>query len=86
MEDALRLGEWLTEETLRVYQDHQLGREALPPIRRFLERLPERFKTSEALEIADVDDIPERTAKKWLSDLTESGDLDRIRRGHYRKV
>ncbi|MCS4162580.1 hypothetical protein GGP94_003025 [Salinibacter ruber] len=86
MEDALRLGEWLTEETLRVYQDHQLGRETLPPVRRFLERLPERFKTSEALEIAEANDIPERTAKKWLSDLVESGDLDRIRRGHYRKV
>ncbi len=86
MQGALRLGEWLTEETLRVYQDHQLGREALPPIRRFLVNLPERFKTSEALEIAEADDIPERTSKKWLSDLVESGDLDRIRRGHYRKV
>jgi predicted transcriptional regulator of viral defense system len=86
MEDALRLGEWLTEETLRVYQDHQLGREALPPIRRFLERLPEQFKTAEAKEIAEADEIPERTCEKWLTDLVGSGDLDRIRRGLYRKV
>jgi len=86
MEDALRLGEWLNEETLRVYQEHNLGAEARPPKRRFLDKLPSKFKTSEALDIAESDEIAERTCKRWLSDLVESGDLHRIQEGHYRKL
>jgi hypothetical protein len=86
MEDALRLGEWLTEETLRVYQEHNLGAEARPPIRRFLDRLPERFETSDAKEIAEVDDLAESTMFKWLNDLQESGDVEKLQRGLYRKL
>ncbi len=86
MEDALQLGKWLKEETLRVYQKHNLGAEASSPILRFLDKLPEEFKTAEAKQIAEDDEIPERTCEKWLTDLLEAGDLDRIKRGLYRKV
>jgi len=86
MKAALQLGQWLTGETLRVYRMHNLGAKARPPIRRFLDRLPERFETSKAVEIAGEEEIPKRTAKKWLSDLVESSDLDRIKRGLYRKM
>ena len=85
MEAALQVGEWLTGETLRVYRMHNLGAKAKPPIRRFLERLPERFETSDAKEIAEANDIPERTCEKWLRDLTDSSDLEKIKRGLYRK-
>ncbi|MCS4195926.1 DUF3987 domain-containing protein [Salinibacter ruber] len=85
MKAALQLGQWLTGETLRVYRMHNLGAKARPPIHRFLDRLPERFETSKAVEIAGEEEIPERTAKKWLSDLVESSDLDRIKRGLYCK-
>jgi hypothetical protein len=86
MEAALQIGEWLTKETLRVYEKHNLGAEARPPIRRFLDKLPEKFRTSEALKLADAEEIAERTCKRWLSRLVESGDLYRIQKGHYRKL
>ena len=85
MRDALRLGKWLKEETLRVYQKHNLGAEARPPIRRFLDKLPNKFETAEAKEIAEEQEIPGRTCEKWLSDLTDSNDLEKIKRGLYRK-
>ena len=86
MEAALQVGRWFTDETLRVYRMHNLGAEAKPPIRRFLESLPDRFETSDAKEIAASNDIPESTMYKWLNDLQESGDAEKIRRGLYRKV
>lgn len=85
MEAALQVGQWLTGETLRVYRRHNLGAKAKPPIRRFLERLPERFETSDAKEIAESNDIPKRTCEKWLRDLTDSSDLEKIKRGLYQK-
>ena len=86
MEAALQVGRWLTEETLRVYRMHNLGAKAKPPIRRFLDRLPDRFETSDAKEIAASNDIPERTCEKWLRDLTDSSDLEKVKRGLYRKA
>jgi hypothetical protein len=86
MEAALQIGRWLTDETLRVYRMHNLGAKAKPPIRRFLESLPDRFETSDAKEIAASNDIPERTCEKWLRDLTDSSDLEKIKRGVYRKA
>ncbi|PSQ96954.1 MAG: hypothetical protein BRD55_04765 [Bacteroidetes bacterium SW_9_63_38] len=86
VEAALQVGRWLTEETLRVYRMHNLGAKAKPPIRRFLERLPDRFETSDAKEVAASNDIPERTCEKWLRDLTDASDLEKIKRGLYRKA
>jgi hypothetical protein len=85
METALQIGQWLTDETLRVYRTHNLGAKAKPPIRRFLERLPERFETSDAKEIAESNDVPERTCEKWLRNLTDDSDLEKIKRGLYQK-
>jgi hypothetical protein len=47
--------------------------------------LPDEFETKEAKEIANAEDIPDRTCDKWLSDLVESSDLVRVKRGLYRK-
>lgn len=85
MESALQVGKWLTNETLRVYKELNLDDAALPPKRRFLLKLPDRFKTAKAIEIAGDEDIPERTCKKWLRDLVDSSDLEKIKRGLYRK-
>jgi hypothetical protein len=85
MEAALQIGQWLTDETLRVYHELNLDDEAQSPIRRFLHRLPDRFETADAKRIADEDEIPESTMYEWLNRLQESGDLDKIKRGLYRK-
>jgi hypothetical protein len=86
MDAALEIGQWLTNETLRVYRRHNLGAEAKPPKRLFLEQLPDRFKTSEAEKIAESRELPRRTLFKWLKDLQESGILEKLRRGVYRKT
>jgi hypothetical protein len=85
MEAGLQIGEWLTRETLRVYDELSLDDEAVPPIRRFLRRLPDEFRTREAKQIADEDDLPRSTFFDWLDKLQESGDLEKIKRGLYRK-
>ena len=86
IEAAIQIGQWLKEETLRVYRKHNFGTRSRPPIRRFLERLPDQFKTSDAKEIAETDEIPESTMYEWFNRLQESGDLEKIRRGLYRKI
>lgn len=86
MEAALRIGRWLTRETLRVYQQLSLDAEAVPPIRRFLHRLPDQFETADAKQIAEDDEIPRRTLFDWLDKLQESGDLEKVKRGVYRKT
>jgi hypothetical protein len=85
MKAAIEVGQWVTRETLRVYQDLGLDAEAVSPIRRFLSRLPDEFRTAEAREIAEEDEIPESTMYDWLDRLQESGDLEKIKRGLYRK-
>jgi DNA primase len=85
MEAALEIGQWLTGETLRVYNELNLDDAALSPKRRFLQRLPDRFKTAEAKEIAEEDEIPERTCEKWLRDLVDGPNLEKIKRGLYQK-
>ena len=86
MEAAITLGSWLTDETLRVYDALGLDSESVPPFQRFLQALPQEFRTSEAKDVAARDDIPERTCEKWLRDLVDSGSLEKIKRGVYRKT
>jgi hypothetical protein len=86
MEAAIRLGRWLTAETLRVYDRLGLDAEAIPPMHRFLRSLPDAFETAEAKAIAADKEIPRRTLFDWLSKLQESGDLERVKRGTYRKT
>lgn len=85
MEDALQVGQWFTDETLRVYRAHKIDESAKPPTRRFLKRLPDQFETADARQIAEEDEIPRRTLFDWLERLQNSGDLEKKRRGHYHK-
>jgi hypothetical protein len=86
MELAIQLGRWLTKETIRVYHDLGLEGEAVSPEKRFLRRLPDRFETAEAPEIAEEDEIPESTMYEWFNRLQKSGDLKKLKRGLYRKA
>jgi hypothetical protein len=40
MEAAQRVGQWLTKETLRVYQELDLGDKSISPVQRFCKKLP----------------------------------------------
>lgn len=85
IEAAITLGTWLTSETLRVYDELGLDSEAIPPIQRFLARLPDKFHTSKAKDVAQAQEVAERTCEDWLKKLVEAGDLERVRRGLYQK-
>lgn len=86
LENAIQIGRWLKNETLRLYRKLNLEASSKPPIRRFLERLPNQFETADAGRIASEDGIPRRTLFDWLKRLQDSGDLEKKKRGHYRKV
>ncbi|WP_234567492.1 DUF3987 domain-containing protein [Rhodohalobacter sp. 614A] len=49
-------------------------------------RLPERFTTSEAIQIGESLGCPERTLKRKLSKLISRGRLKKVAHGHYEKV
>jgi hypothetical protein len=51
--------------------------------KKFVSMLPGEFETAEAIEIAERLEIPERTARRWLSN---EENLKRIKRGHYEKM
>ena len=48
--------------------------------------LPDTFETSDAKDIAEEDEIPESTMHNWFNRLQESGDLEKIKHGLYRKT
>lgn len=83
---ATRLAKWLRNETLRVYDELSLVSGAIPPIKRFLNELPEEFRTSEAASIAHAEGIPERTMYDWLKKLQDVRDIEKVKRGLYQKV
>ncbi|MCS3955560.1 hypothetical protein GGP81_002091 [Salinibacter ruber] len=86
MEAAIEVGRWLTRETLRVYERLGLATEAKSPVQLFLKQLPDQFKTKDAKEIAEENEIPRRTMFDWLDRLQKSGTLEKVRRGVYRKT
>lgn len=51
-----------------------------------LQEAPKSAETKDAKKIAEEEDIPTRTCEKWLRDLVESSDLEKIKRGLYRKA
>ncbi|GEM_PF-1107931 len=53
---------------------------------RFLNTLPLRFETSDAIETANTLGIPVRTAKRYLKELSADQKIMRIQRGLYQKV
>jgi hypothetical protein len=50
--------------------------------KKFMAMLPNKFETANAMKVAENLEIPERTAKRWLSN---EGRLKRLKRGHYEK-
>jgi hypothetical protein len=57
---ALQIGQWLTDETLRVYDHLEFqDQQAVSPTQRFLKQFPDRFETSEARQITEKEEIPE---------------------------
>jgi hypothetical protein len=63
------------------YQDDVRG----DRYQRFLETLPVRFETSEALAAAKLLGIPPRTAKRYLKEYATQKKISRIQRGLYQK-
>ncbi|WP_197088556.1 DUF3987 domain-containing protein [Rufibacter radiotolerans] len=51
----------------------------------FYTSLPQEFTMPEAIEVAAKENIPPRTKDRWLKEFVETGALERLARGHYRK-
>jgi hypothetical protein len=51
----------------------------------FFESLPKEFTKAEANAVANPIKISPRTVDRWLNEFVQTGALDRIARGHYRK-
>lgn len=86
MHRAIRIGEWLTRETLRVYDTLDLVSASLAPLDRFAARLPSgTFKTADARAVAESHEIPRSTMYKWLGELCEAGTIQKLKKGLYRK-
>lgn len=86
MQRGIALARWLRDETFRVYEVLELATEAMPPKQRFYHELPDEFKTSTAEALSEKYDVTARTIRNWLKELTGRGDLEKVRRGLYRKV
>ena len=87
MESAIRLGQWLRRETVRVHELMGLRSAARDPIERFLDMLPDgTFKTADARAVASEEDVPHRTMYKWLNRLQDSSRVEKVKRGMYRKL
>lgn len=85
---SLWIADTLLKHAYRVYQE--LPEKNTDNIRgeryqKYFFMLPAVFKTVEAVEVASKLDIPERTAKRYLSALTKENKLLRMRRGTYQK-
>lgn len=85
---ALWTADTLVKHAFRVYQilpDDQEGDTKGERYHKFFAVLPREFKTNEAVGLAQKMDIPERTAKRYLSSLTKEKKLNRIKKGSYQK-
>lgn len=84
---------WLTDtfmkHAIRLYQNLPIMRKESyrgNRFNRFFGTLPAIFDTSEAVEIASMLSIPDRTANRYLSELIEKNKLIKLRRGVYKKI
>lgn len=86
---------WLTDtfikHAIRLYeqlpdQKSERARRWGERYQQFLAVLPLRFKTSEAVSLAQRLDIPVRTAKRYLRVMIDENQLERIRHGVYQKL
>lgn len=83
---------WLTDtfmkHAIRLYQNLPVMRKESyrgNRFNRFFGTLPAIFDTSEAVEIAAMLSIPDRTANRYLSELIEKNKLIKLKRGVYKK-
>lgn len=83
---------WLTDtfmkHAIRLYQNLPVMRKESyrgNRFNRFFGTLPAIFDTSEAVEIASMLSIPDRTANRYLSELLEKNKLIKLKRGVYKK-
>ena len=83
---------WLTDtfmkHAIRLYQNLPVMRKESyrgNRFNRFFGTLPAIFDTSEAVEVASMLSIPDRTANRYLSELLEKNKLIKLRRGVYKK-
>ena len=88
MQSGIRIAQWFYRETHRVHDELALRNAARDPLMRFLEALPEtgQFTTAEVKEIASDKGIPRSTMYDWITKLKEQGDLQKLKRGLYRKL
>lgn len=84
---------WLTDtfmkHAIRLYQNLPVMRKDSyrgNRFNRFFGTLPAIFDTSEAMEIASMLSIPDRTANRYLSELVEKNKLAKLRIGIYNKI
>ena len=83
---GIAIGEWLQEETLRVYEELELAGEALPPRLQLLQLLPEQFETAEAEQAAEHAGVSRATLFRWLDRLQSEGHVRKHKRGMYENV
>lgn len=74
---SIEVHEQFRHYSLKVFEDRK---------RELLDVLPNEFQTKEALQLAMNLGKPQRTAERYLHELTQDGLLESIEKGKYRKV
>jgi len=85
---SLWIADTILKHAYRVYQeipDKNIENVRGERYQKYFSILPPVFKTEEAVEIASKINIPERTAKRYLSALIKENRILRIKRGTYQK-
>ncbi len=85
---SLWIADTLLKHAYRIYQempDKNIENVRGERYHKYFSVLPPVFKTDEAVEVASKLNIPERTAKRYLSALVKENKLLRMKRGTYQK-
>lgn len=85
---SLWIADTVLKHAYRIYQeipDKNIENVRGERYQKYFSVLPPLFKTDEAVEIASKLNIPERTAKRYLSALIKENKLLRMKRGTYQK-
>ena len=92
-EAILLIGHKLLLHSAMMYQMLPQNKDASPGEigqsliqKQFFQMLPTDFTKQDAVKTAEVLGIVEATMKRWLTKYTQSGDLQRIEQGIYRKM
>lgn len=91
-ETAVVIATKLLHHAAEAYQQIDgLSQTAVPPVRgnyqkeTFLATLPEEFTTGECISHAKLIGISQRSAERWISGWRESGVIDQLQHGRFRK-